>query len=60
MLKKTNKEKTATTDTYVTTGLTYDENTTIVKGLSKGDKVIVKGYNQVSNGSFISVKNTNV
>ncbi len=44
---------------YVKTGLTYDDNTTITEGLKKGDNVIVHGYNQVSNGSIISEKNTN-
>ena len=35
---------------YISTGLSYDENTMIVKGISTGDKVIVKGYHLVSAG----------
>lgn len=35
---------------YVTTGLSYNDNTMITKGLNAGDKVIVKGYHLVSAG----------
>ncbi len=35
---------------YITTGLSYEDNTMITKGLEIGDKVVVKGYNLVSAG----------
>ena len=41
---------------YVETGRSYKDKTIISKGVSVGDKVIVKGYNIVSNGSPIEIK----
>lgn len=41
---------------YVQTGLSYNENTLVTKGLNKGDKVIVVGYSQVSNGALVEEK----
>ena len=41
---------------YVETGRSYKDKTIITKGVSAGDKVIVKGYNIVSNGSEVSIK----
>ncbi len=41
---------------YVETGRSYKDKTIISKGLNIGDKVIVKGYNIVSNGSPVNVK----
>lgn len=35
---------------YITTGLSYDDNTMITQGLDNGDKVVVKGYHLVSAG----------
>lgn len=40
---------------YVSTGLSYDENTVISKGLNAGDKVIVKGFHLVSAGVPVNV-----
>lgn len=40
---------------YITTGLSYDENTMITKGLSKGDQVIVKGFHLVSAGVYVNL-----
>ncbi|MBI9067654.1 MAG: efflux RND transporter periplasmic adaptor subunit [Salinivirgaceae bacterium] len=37
-------------------GLSYQDKTMITKGLKSGDKVVVKGYNMVSNGIPVSVK----
>jgi len=36
--------------TYVEQGISYENNSTIVSGLSIDDKVIVSGYNMLSNG----------
>lgn len=40
---------------YVSTGLSYDENSMITKGLNAGDKVIVKGFHLVSAGVPVNV-----
>ncbi len=40
---------------YVSTGLSYDENTVISKGLNAGDNVIVKGFHLVSAGVPVNV-----
>jgi RND family efflux transporter MFP subunit len=40
----------------VTPGLSYQDSTMIVKGLNPGDEVIVEGYNMVSSGIKVSVK----
>ncbi|MBI9054698.1 MAG: efflux RND transporter periplasmic adaptor subunit [Bacteroidales bacterium] len=40
---------------YVTTGLSFDENTMITKGLKINDKVVVKGYHLVSSGVQVNV-----
>ena len=42
---------------YVETGRSYKDKTIITKGVKLGDKVIVKGYNIVSNGSEVSISN---
>ncbi|MFH2096744.1 MAG: efflux RND transporter periplasmic adaptor subunit [Bacteroidota bacterium] len=41
---------------YVKTGKSFGDKTEILKGLKTGDKVIVEGYTQVSNGSEIEIK----
>ncbi|MEN8152652.1 MAG: efflux RND transporter periplasmic adaptor subunit [Acidobacteriota bacterium] len=41
---------------YVKTGLTSNDNTRIISGLNPGDRIIVKGYNLVKNGSKIRLK----
>lgn len=40
---------------YVTTGLSYEENTMITDGLTNTDQVIVKGFNLVSAGISVNV-----
>ncbi|MDA3953987.1 MAG: efflux RND transporter periplasmic adaptor subunit [Bacteroidales bacterium] len=40
---------------YITTGLSYDENTNVIKGLNAEDKVIVKGFHLVSAGVPVNV-----
>jgi len=40
---------------YVTTDLSYEENTLVNKGLNKGDRVVVKGYHLVSAGVPVKV-----
>jgi RND family efflux transporter MFP subunit len=42
---------------YVQPGLAYQDETMIESGISKGDQVIVRGYNMVSKGSRIEIKN---
>lgn len=41
---------------YVTKGKSFGAETEITKGLSKGDKVIIAGYNQVNDGEKIALK----
>ena len=43
---------------YVDTGLSYRDQTMILKGLEPGDRVIVKGFAQVSDGVDINLKQT--
>ncbi len=40
---------------YVKTGVTYIDQSLITEGLDIGDRVIVEGYNQVSDGSVIKI-----
>lgn len=39
--------------TYITPGISYQSFSTIDNGLIEGDKIIVEGYNMVTNGSII-------
>ncbi len=48
-VEKTDSKYVAT-KVYVETGVAYNDRTVITKGLSAGDRVIVSGYNMVSNG----------
>jgi membrane fusion protein, multidrug efflux system len=41
---------------YVTTGKSYLDKTMVVSGLQEGQKIIVQGFNMVSDGSEVSVK----
>ncbi len=41
---------------YIGTGVTYEDKTLITSGLSAGDKVIVTGYNLVTNGSEVDIQ----
>jgi RND family efflux transporter MFP subunit len=38
---------------YVTTGMSYNDETMIVTGLNPGDQVIIKGYNLVTDGTEV-------
>lgn len=42
---------------YVTTGHSFRDQTQITAGLQSGDEIILKGFNQVSEGSYITIKN---
>jgi RND family efflux transporter MFP subunit len=42
--------------TYVETGMSQGSNTMILKGLTPGEQVIVKGYNLVKNGMKIKIE----
>ncbi|MBN1339942.1 MAG: efflux RND transporter periplasmic adaptor subunit [Bacteroidales bacterium] len=42
---------------YIRTGKSYGEETMVVEGLDSGDQVIVSGYNQVSDGAPVAIKN---
>ena len=39
---------------YITPGLSYEDNTMVLEGLSEGDGVIIKGFAQVSDGVDIA------
>jgi RND family efflux transporter MFP subunit len=41
---------------YVETGKSIANTTMVVSGLTEGDRLIVKGYNQVVEGSLLSIK----
>ncbi len=41
---------------FVETGRSFKDQTVVTKGLKANDRVIVKGYNMVSNGSHVSVQ----
>jgi membrane fusion protein, multidrug efflux system len=45
---------------YIQPGKSYIDKTMVLSGLSQGEKVITKGYNMVSDGSEIAVKQNNV
>jgi len=38
---------------YITTGMSYNDETMVVSGLNPGDQVIVKGYNLVTDGTEV-------
>jgi RND family efflux transporter MFP subunit len=40
---------------YITTGISYKDKTEVIDGLSTGDIIITDGYNNVSNGSVVTV-----
>lgn len=42
---------------FIETGRSFKDKTIISKGLKVNDKVIIKGYNIVSNGSHVSINN---
>ena len=41
---------------YIEPGLSYNDKSVILEGISKDDKVIIEGYDQVSEGVRISIK----
>ena len=41
---------------YIKSGISYSDETMITEGLEAGDRVIVKGYNQVSDGAEVEIK----
>ena len=41
---------------YVQAGIFYKDQSMIISGLNAGDKVIIEGYNQISDGSEIEIK----
>jgi membrane fusion protein, multidrug efflux system len=45
---------------YIQPGKSYIDKTMVLSGLSQGERVITKGYNMVSDGSEIAVKQNNV
>ncbi|HPE57230.1 MAG TPA: efflux RND transporter periplasmic adaptor subunit [Bacteroidales bacterium] len=51
-----NNEDESARKVYVESGRSYKDQTVITSGLNAGDRVIVEGYNQVSNGSKIRVQ----
>jgi membrane fusion protein (multidrug efflux system) len=41
---------------YITTGLSYEDQTMILEGISEEEGVIIKGFDQVSNGMDIELR----
>ena len=41
---------------YIKSGISYSDETMVSEGLKSGDRVIVKGYNQVSDGAEVEIK----
>ncbi|NBC83242.1 MAG: efflux RND transporter periplasmic adaptor subunit [Bacteroidetes bacterium] len=41
---------------YIETGLSYNDQTLVTEGISKGDQVIVQGYNLVNTGIPVEIK----
>ncbi len=50
-----NQEEDIAKKVYVTPGIFYKDQTEIIKGLNPGDRVIVEGYNQVTNGERVKI-----
>ena len=49
-------EQTTAQKRYIETGTTFEDKTMVISGLMKEDRVIVTGYDQVSNGIPIEIK----
>lgn len=45
----------ASTKKYIKTGISYKDKTEVIDGLSAGDVIITDGYNNVSNGSVVTI-----
>ena len=56
MAEKTNNGSFAK-KVYVEPGMSENDNTIISKGLSEGNKVIVKGYNLIADGDKVNPSN---
>ncbi len=50
-------EKNIAQKVYVQRGITVQDQTMILNGINPGDKVIIKGYNLVSDGTLLKVNN---
>ncbi len=50
--------RTVARKTYVNPGQSYEDKTMIVNGLEPGQKIIVQGYNMVSDGSEVNINGT--
>ena len=48
--------KSTATKKYVVTGRTSGGQTRVVEGLTKGDRVVVEGYNEVANGDLVQIQ----
>lgn len=40
---------------YITTGLSYGDETMVISGLNQGDKVIIEGYSLVTDGTEVNI-----
>ena len=45
---------------YIETGMSYGDTTMVKSGLKPGQKIIIQGYNQVSDGSEVKVNSSDV
>ncbi len=55
VVKLVNKEWIAKKQ-YIKIGVSFEDQTLVTEGLSVGEKVVVEGYNQISDGSEIEIK----
>ncbi len=56
VVEKNTDGKNAASKLYVETGLSFNDQTMVLKGLSENQKVIVSGYNRVGNGSLVEIR----
>lgn len=52
----TNGEEYKAHKQYIETGRSYNDQTVVLQGLRPGDKIIVSGYNKVSDGAQVAIK----
>jgi len=50
------KEASKARKRYVTTGLSYEDQTMVLEGISEKERVIIKGFAQVSDGVDIELR----
>jgi RND family efflux transporter MFP subunit len=55
-----NEDKLVARKAYVETGLSYANETMILKGIEPGQKIIINGYNQVSDGTAVVIQSNEV